>query len=556
VRCELFIVSLDQASEQGFDALSYTWGDSSTVSEIFLGENAVLVRRNLMLALQHLDTTTKVLWVDAICINQMDEQERNAQVAKMRGIYAKANTVRVWLGLDSDRGDLAFSLLHDIHKLRHNEEAILNILGSAERFESLQGLSALFSRDYWRRVWVIQEVNVAQNIVVHCGPHVMQWSDMIEIQGFLCERFRTYLEDLSIKHLDLMDLVQSLLFRGPQSLLADRDPQNSRNLDLFDAMMMHRLKLSTDPRDKVYALVGLTTARDDPRFVIDYSLSTRQVYLNTADYIISKSQDLDLILMKTRGTAKVDLPTWIPNWASTGSRQAIPYRRALRRSEYSASGSRKSDAIVSRQSGILNARGICLGSMQSVGPASSMDWNDSSWGRKTFCAWYTYFRIASTTIGGGEEMLCRYLARLLLCELSEPDEGLQRALSDCLRKNCTLSDCLCFWHKARRPYVLLGADSVAKSVSEAEQWIRSVSQMLSRRRPFITSEGDMGLAERTVVDGDKVCILFGCSIPVILRKVNYHYNYISDACVVDYMHGKGIEKLTEGAFQEEMFEIH
>jgi hypothetical protein len=80
--------------------------------------------------------------------------------------------------------------------------------------------------------------------------------------------------------------------------------------------------------------------------------------------------------------------------------------------------------------------------------------------------------------------------------------------------------------------------------------------MLSRRRSFITFEGDMGLAEVTVVDGDKVCILFGCSIPVILRKVNDHYNYISDACVVDYMHGKGIEKLTEGKFQEEIFEIH
>jgi hypothetical protein len=103
-----------------------------------------------MLALRHLGTTTKVLWVDAICINQMDEQERNAQVAKMRSIYAKANTVRVWLGSDSDRGDLAFSLLRDIHKLWRNEEAILNILGSAEIFESLQGLSALFRRDYWR----------------------------------------------------------------------------------------------------------------------------------------------------------------------------------------------------------------------------------------------------------------------------------------------------------------------------------------------------------------------------------------------------------------------
>jgi hypothetical protein len=89
-------------------------------------------------------------------------------------------------------------------------------------------------------LWVIQEVNVAQNIVVHCGPHVMQWGDTIGIQGFLCERFRTYLEDLSIKHLDLMDPIQSLLFRGPQSLLADRDPQNSRNLDLFDAMIVHR----------------------------------------------------------------------------------------------------------------------------------------------------------------------------------------------------------------------------------------------------------------------------------------------------------------------------
>jgi hypothetical protein len=59
----------------------------------------------------------------------------------------------------------------------------------------------------------------------------------------------------------------------------------------------------------------------------------------------------------------------------------------------------------------------------------------------------------------------------------------------------------------------------------------------------------MGLAEAIVLSGDRVCIVFGCSTLVILWKINNHYIYISDACVVDYMHGKGMEELENGKFQ-------
>jgi hypothetical protein len=67
-------------------------------------------------------------------------------------------------------------------------------------------------------------------------------------------------------------------------------------------------------------------------------------------------------------------------------------------------------------------------------------------------------------------------------------------------------------------------------------------------------DGFLGLSEESIQKGDMVCILFGCSIPVVLRKDSV-CTFVSDACIVDYMYGKGVEELEEGIRQSQMLEI-
>jgi len=104
IQCEIFRAALDTAPP--YVALSYAWGDRAGTQAIFIGDEVVSVTPNLKHALQRLRHGTEelVLWVDAICINQDDIPERNAQTANMKAIYQNSQSVAVWLGLENSHG--------------------------------------------------------------------------------------------------------------------------------------------------------------------------------------------------------------------------------------------------------------------------------------------------------------------------------------------------------------------------------------------------------------------------------------------------------------------
>ena len=112
VSCQVQVVSLmDDISP--YIALSYVWGPTDNPKTIIVNDKTVAVTRYLGIALRYLrkPTEDRVLWIDAVCINQKDVPERNSQVAFMGDIYRSANRVLVWLGEADDESDLAFDLM-------------------------------------------------------------------------------------------------------------------------------------------------------------------------------------------------------------------------------------------------------------------------------------------------------------------------------------------------------------------------------------------------------------------------------------------------------------
>jgi len=115
IECELFHYSL-QDSSRGihlYDALSYVWGSSEKRRSIFINKHELAVTENLHAALSHLrdKNLERILWVDAICINQADIQERSYQVRSMGKIYSKGSRVIVWLGEAVDNSDQALEAI-------------------------------------------------------------------------------------------------------------------------------------------------------------------------------------------------------------------------------------------------------------------------------------------------------------------------------------------------------------------------------------------------------------------------------------------------------------
>jgi hypothetical protein len=149
IQCDLFEYSLQDAGDKShlYEALSYVWGGSEKPYSISVNGQNLAITENLYAALSHLQDRSleRVLWVDAICINQGNLGERGQQVQLMAQIYSKANRVLVWLGKTA--GDIEGALEH-IH-LAANEESIEH---SGE--EMNQRAIKLLQRPWFRRIWV------------------------------------------------------------------------------------------------------------------------------------------------------------------------------------------------------------------------------------------------------------------------------------------------------------------------------------------------------------------------------------------------------------------
>jgi hypothetical protein len=147
IRCQLFNYSLDSLDKPPprYEALSYVWGDPKSTLPVFIDGYRFDVTLNLHAALLYLrNRATEWVWVDAICINQRDRQERGHQVRYMAKIYGKAHCVVVWLGQVEDNSDRAFEEIRARNKWSDSSD---------DRMIK-QAVLALLQRPWFRRIWV------------------------------------------------------------------------------------------------------------------------------------------------------------------------------------------------------------------------------------------------------------------------------------------------------------------------------------------------------------------------------------------------------------------
>ncbi|KAF2269172.1 heterokaryon incompatibility, partial [Lojkania enalia] len=136
-----------------YEALSYTWGGQGLTEPIFCNGKSLLITKNLHSALLklRLRQESRLLWVDAICINQLDLNEKNKQIPLMMDIYKLAARVIVWLGSEADDSSLALTSMQFL------DTTLLRVYESQ---------SAVFGRPWFRRSWIRQEIIMAKDIVV------------------------------------------------------------------------------------------------------------------------------------------------------------------------------------------------------------------------------------------------------------------------------------------------------------------------------------------------------------------------------------------------------
>jgi hypothetical protein len=178
ISCRLSVISMDPPPE--YRALSYVWGDPSATKVILVDNTPFKVRINLWNYLVQARSEEYPdmllfeppwIWVDAICINQDDLDERSKQVGIMGQIYSKAYGVCAWLGVGTEKDLEAMRDLAEINWEAESANAKHEIFSLAD--ERIESICALLDLEYWSRLWIFQEYVLATSIVVQCGPRII-----------------------------------------------------------------------------------------------------------------------------------------------------------------------------------------------------------------------------------------------------------------------------------------------------------------------------------------------------------------------------------------------
>ncbi|KAI8931887.1 hypothetical protein NX059_010791 [Plenodomus lindquistii] len=330
-----------------FTALSYCWGArQGTIPTRFTlanGEHALLdITPSLdsflrqFLADHPKECIRPKLWVDAVCINQNDPEEKALQIAIMHKIYQQAQRVIVWLGEGTKQTDKGMNFIPELisagNRAARLKESGDGIVG-AQHFTPKQldlprnrndddeyaSFISLLKRDWFERVWIIQEVAMADDVVLQCGAKSCTWDGFIKAFYVL-----TGLDTIFPDPARYTKVVSRVL--GIMDARESRMKDHKR--DLLGIMLLSRPALATCLGDKVFALLGLATDVTAQDFQVDVKSSVQRVYTGIAYTIIKSERKLDVLGVPNikKATSVEGLPSWVPDWSTWDSTLSLNRR--------------------------------------------------------------------------------------------------------------------------------------------------------------------------------------------------------------------------------------
>ncbi|KAF1992986.1 HET-domain-containing protein [Amniculicola lignicola CBS 123094] len=347
LKCSLLTRKLEEL-ETTYFALSYCWGDLTDTEQIELVHCFCLreeddldfpqlfhVTRSLGGALRRIRSPDqyRIIWADAICINQGDLAERSSQVPLMAEIYKRAEAVFVWLGPGDEESDIAGKLIDELVQAARDinlfdsdgrlriridsvepaeELSLLHTYGISEDF-ALRCLASYFAKPWFRRVWVIQEVISAKDAVVLCGDSAVRWSGVLLARRWMELRLEQFLDG------PLKDCARGGEFTLPEvwGLLYD----HGGHAGLQELLAWVRIFESSDPRDRIYATLNLSNElqpffNGPPMPPVDYTKTFAEVYNSFTRYLIERHENLNVLSMNVMTSGRSQL-VYRPNNVET-----------------------------------------------------------------------------------------------------------------------------------------------------------------------------------------------------------------------------------------------
>ena len=555
IECTLQKTSLNHISEDlngGYEALSYTWGTSSNRKTIHLDGKRFKVTPNLYDALRYLrhPTQTRCLWVDAICIDQSNTQERTHQVRRMRDIYAGASRVLVWLGAPNEDINKA---LEFCQKGERTGQYGLDDVFESDKDECasiLRGLEQLSVSPWWSRVWVVQEVMVpGAEPLLGSGHKWIEWETfrLVRIALSTYSPLRDPLMRKNAPALAKLDIFSLIEFYAQRSDYQGNDTKH--RLDLDSLLIRTADRESHDPKDQVFALLGLL--REPSKYVyVDYSLEVTAIYQQAMLDSFRTCGDLDLMLQAT-GTKKLDLPSWCvgfskSGWNTHGSELMTFFSFLHGRETFKPGLDLQAQPVHDAKKGQIAVSGKVIGKITKIMPLKGGNHDTGTSHRslkrprrrqrtendqRAWVKWLLTIRIfhtlASESLASrkGQEQAAETIRTGEVWKIAAAGQPFEAVagFDERLRFESQSPDA----ESPRRNEV--GYSSVEKyltshqSLSEEMQaaigdWLWTLYMRSGESVLFSTDSDYVGMAAHAIEEGDVLCMLYGCSRPVVLRR--------------------------------------
>lgn len=484
-----------------YEALSYAWGSEEGLCHIQArGAAAALERhgtleitQNLENAIRHLRHVSepRVVWIDALCINQHNHEEKGPQVAMMGDIYRLAARVVVWLGPEADgsaRAMAFFKALGPHIEIKYLTAMWRNMppptsadlgIPRQQDLASLVGpVLDLLSRPYFDRLWIRQEIYLAnpREAVIVCGTQQIPWLV-----------FRNGVAGLYLIREALGGFSGTL-----KTLLATLHQFIFQPNILHLGCMRYQAGFPSckDPRDRIYAVLSLLGDKDKAIGIRpDYIRTFSDVFRDVTVKVIQHHKSVAILTeCQLNGAFS---PSWVPDW-SEKSKTRVPIRPvSSASSNIAASFEFSPDSKTLRLAGVLvsTIRQLVHGAVAGTMSASDLR---SLLGGKDLPSRYA----------GGGTVLAAYATALLLGrfrEAREPPLPHQSSLEEC------------------KDLLVRIASGDECGGTEDTKLLRTFEYRAAGRRLFEGTGGLLGMAPSQAEEGDEICVFLGCHVPLAIR---------------------------------------
>jgi hypothetical protein len=531
IHCTIIHDSLETGStSRHYVAISYTWGDPSFTRSIFCNGTRFHITPNLEAALRGLRRReeSRTLWIDQICIDQSNHDERCAQVQIMKDIYHGADHVIVWLGESTadTNAALQFVRILEEHLIGSEDLTTSTLLGESETFFTSAVLSGdnpgwlafakIFVLPWFSRVWVVQESMVAKSLVFQWGSNQISWETISGI----------------VSKLGNSHVLGTLVFADPSSTPARflisrvQGFQSDRIITLHSLLAAFSFHDSTDPRDKIYALLGLIRNATGYGIVPDYNIPVHNLFRFVAKAMIEETQSLRVLDVSLPGsiyTRVSPLPSWCPNWCQRLSIE----RPKVNTYEFQADGNVEARIFWHEDLNLLTVRGKLVDTvgdqMIPFDPPLVISNKDN-----IAVNGLNYFRYMTTFLES-----CHNLAHSASCFLNSKTDmqGFWRTLIGGLDIDQKLAGNM--YTEYHKDY-----EKCVQHCSQTSDWLNSTLTLdwpserkeatMAYSRCIIAAghgrqftamrSGRLGWVRMQAQPGDRVAVLYGSNVPWVLRR--------------------------------------